>query len=118
MGFRCVNCGGNILFDVKTQSMKCQHCGSMISPEEFEVKNSSTGEDIEEMGLTLFTCSGCGAQLQGTEDSQVGFCPFCGGQNLLRASNGGRSLPDRLIPFQVTKDDCAELFQDYTQKVR
>lgn len=118
MGFRCANCGGNILFDVESQSMKCQHCGSMISPDEFEVKNSSTGEDIAEMGLTLFTCSGCGAELQGTEDSQVGFCPFCGGQNLLRASGGSRSMPDRLIPFQVSKDNCADLFQEYTKKVR
>ncbi len=108
MGFRCANCGGNILFDVDSQSMKCQHCGTMISPDEFEVKNSSTGENVpgeyfsgpdqagdeisgsaepSETGsgaghagsmLTLFTCSSCGAELQGTADSQVGFCPYCG----------------------------------------
>ena len=63
MGFRCANCGGNILFDADSQSMKCQHCGSMIPPDQFNVKNKSTGEEIPEMELTLFTCSGCGAEL-------------------------------------------------------
>ena len=118
MGFRCSNCGGNILFDVDSQSMKCQHCGTMIPPDQFEVKNSSTGEDIAEMELTLFTCGSCGAELQGTEDSQVGFCPYCGGQSLLRAPGGGRNLPERLIPFQVSRDRCTELFRDHTKRVR
>ena len=148
MGFRCANCGGNILFDVDSQSMKCQHCGTMISPDEFEVKNSSTGENVpgeyfsgsgqagdgisgsaepSETGsgaghagsmLTLFTCSSCGAELQGTEDSQVGFCPYCGGQSLLKAPGGSRAMPERLIPFQVSKDRCRELFQNHTKKVR
>ena len=143
MGFRCANCGGNILFDVDSQSMKCQHCGTMISPDQFDVRSTSTEERIEdafsaqenfpesspasgtdsgsesaESVLSLFTCSGCGAELQGTEDSQVGFCPYCGGQSLLKAPGGSRNLPERLIPFQVSRDRCRELFQDHTKKVR
>ena len=118
MGFRCVNCGGNILFDVDSQSMKCQHCGSMIPPEQFDVKNRSTGEDIAEQELTLFTCSACGAELQGTEESQVGFCPYCGGQSLLQSSGGGKNMPERLIPFQVSRERCTDLFKEHTQKVR
>lgn len=118
MGFQCANCGGNILFDVDSQSMKCQHCGSMFSPDEFEVKNSSTGEDIAQAQLTLFTCRNCGAELHGTEDSQVGFCPYCGGQSLLQAPRDGRSLPERLIPFQISRERCTELFKNHTQKVR
>lgn len=118
MGFRCVNCGGNILFDIDSQSMKCQHCGTMMSPDRFEVKNSSTGEDISESELTLFTCSSCGAELHGTEESQVGFCPYCGGQSLLQSKKGGRSMPERIIPFQVSKARCSTLFDIYTKKVR
>ena len=118
MGFRCVNCGGNIVFDIDSQSMKCQHCGSMISPDQFEVRNSSTGEDISESELTLFTCGSCGAQLHGTEESQVGFCPYCGGQSLLQSKKDGKSMPERIIPFQVSKERCSSLFADYTKKVR
>ena len=118
MGFRCVNCGGNIVFDIDSQSMKCQHCGSMIAPDQFEVKNKSTGEDISESELTLFTCGGCGAELHGTEESQVGFCPYCGGQSLLQSKKGGKSMPERIIPFQVSKERCSTLFDEYTKKVR
>jgi len=118
MGFQCANCGGNILFDVDSQSMKCQHCGSTFSPDEFEVKNSSAEEEIGEAQLTLFTCQNCGAELHGTEDSRVGFCPYCGGQSLLQAPRDDRSLPERLIPFQISRGRCTELFKNHTQKVR
>ena len=118
MGFRCVNCGGNILFDIDSQSMKCQHCGSMFSPDRFEVRNSSTGEDISGSELTLFTCGSCGAELHGTQESQVGFCPYCGGQSLLQSQKGGKSMPERIIPFQVSKKRCSILFDNYTKKVR
>ena len=47
MGFRCANCGGNILFDVDSQSMKCQHCGTMIPPDQFDVRNTSTEERVD-----------------------------------------------------------------------
>lgn len=143
MGFRCANCGGNILFDVDSQSMKCQHCGTMIPPDQFDVRNTSTeervdgafstGESFSETAsvsgtdsgngsavtsLSLFTCSSCGAELQGTEDSRVGFCPYCGGQSLLKTPAGSRDLPERLIPFQVSRDRCRDLFQKHTKKVR
>lgn len=118
MGFRCVNCGGNIVFDIDSQSMKCQHCGTMIPPDQFEVKNRSTGEDTAGSELTLFTCGSCGAELHGTEESQVGFCPYCGGQSLLQSKKGGKSMPERIIPFQVSKERCTTLFDEYTKKVR
>ena len=118
MGFRCANCGGNILFDVDSQSMKCQHCGTMTDPDQFVVRNSSTGEDIAEAQLTLFTCGSCGAELQGTEDSQVGFCPYCGGQSLLHSPDASRGMPERLIPFQVSRDRCTDLFRNHTKHIR
>ena len=116
MGFRCKNCGGNIVFDIDSQSMKCQHCGSKIRPEQFEVENSS-GEDISGRELKMFTCRDCGAELQGTDESQVGFCPYCGGQSLLQSAQVGKAEPERIIPFQVSKERCKQLFLDKTRPV-
>ena len=84
MGFQGKNCGGDVLFDAATQTMRCQYCKSIFSPEEYEVRNQSRETDPSGEGLTVFTCNSCGAALQGTEDSQVGFCPYCGGQSLLQ----------------------------------
>ena len=117
MGFRCKNCGGNIVFDIDSQSMKCQHCGSKIRPEQFEVENSSSGEDISGRELKMFTCRDCGAELQGTDESQVGFCPYCGGQSLLQSAQVGKAEPERIIPFQVSKERCKQLFLDKTRPV-
>lgn len=118
MAFRCVNCGGDALFDVETQAMKCLHCGSAFSPEQYRVKNQSKGESVPEEGLTLFTCGGCGAELRGTEDSRVGFCPYCGGQSLLASPSGGGSDTENILPFQISRERCAELFRAHTRGVR
>ena len=48
MGFRCINCGGNIVFDIDSQSMKCQHCGSKIRPEQFEVEKAIRGREQQQ----------------------------------------------------------------------
>ena len=117
MAFRCPNCGGSIVFDIGLQAMRCQHCDSVMVPESLRTQNS-TREDIPEAGFALYACSGCGAELTGTEDSAVGFCPYCGGQSLLRAPGGAREKTDYVLPFQIGRDKCAELFREHNKGVR
>ena len=116
MGFQCKNCGGDVLFDAALQKMKCQYCGSIFAPEEYQVHNQSRKTTVD--GLTLYTCGSCGAELQGTEESQVGFCPYCGGQSMLQTSSDSRNETEYIVPFQVTREKCAELFQAHTKHVR
>lgn len=118
MAFRCMNCGGDVLFDIDSQAMKCRHCDSRFSPEQYQVRNRSAQTSFPEAGLTLFTCGGCGAELRGTEDSQVGFCPYCGGQSLLQTAKDSGSVTENVLPFQISREKCGELFRDYTRKVR
>ena len=117
MAFRCTNCNGDIRFDIESQLMKCDHCGSTFDPDSFRVRNVSDEEVLRDQGLTLFLCSGCGAELQGTEESEVGFCPYCGGQSFLKKGSGGGEV-ENILPFQITKDRCAELFRQYARGVR
>ena len=118
MAFQCKNCGGDVLFDAATQTMRCQYCKSVFKPEEYRIINQSAEKTGPEPGLSTFTCNGCGAELQGTEESRVGFCPYCGGQSLLQTASGGRNLTESIIPFQVTREECAARFHDYTKTVR
>ena len=117
MGFRCKSCGGGILFDIESQGMKCQYCGSVFSAEDYRVNDRSAGTDIPEAGMTLFSCQSCGAELQGTEDSQVGFCPYCGGQSLLHSADNLKNRISRIIPFQITREQCAAQFEAHTKKI-
>ena len=117
MAFRCSNCGGNVVFDIASQKMKCQHCSSTFDPDVYRVRDESTQTDIPEAELSLFLCSNCGAVLESTEDSQVGFCPYCGGQSMIRKNKDSDAGVERLIPFQVDKTQCSDLYRSHVQKI-
>ena len=118
MAFHCMNCNGSMVFDVGTQKMRCLHCDSVRDPSEFVVRDQGIdmGEEATASGMARFTCPSCGAELVGTDDSLVGFCPYCGGQDMV-STNTGAPEPERLIPFQVDKERCIEEWRSFAGKV-
>lgn len=118
MAFRCPRCGGSAVFDAEAQMLRCEYCDSVFSPEEFQVKDKSKREEIPQAGLTLYSCSSCGAELQGTEDSIVGFCPYCGGQSMLRKGITDGDGAEYVLPFQISREQCPELYSRFAKKVR
>ena len=116
MAFRCENCNGSVTFDVASQQMKCAHCGSSFPPESFRVRDEGTADGGTD--LTVFRCGGCGAELESTEDSMVGFCPYCGGQSVLNTGRAGGERPERILPFQISRESCAALYSRFAKKVR
>lgn len=147
MAFHCPNCNGSMVFDVATQSMLCQHCGATCDPQDYVVRDQgistcancgaslrksdgsfarfcpSCGKECnvadglgEHQGLARFTCQNCGAELEGTEDSLIGFCPYCGGQAMVRGQSSANEV-ESIVPFQVEKERCVQLYGDYTKKV-
>lgn len=117
-GFRCPRCGGEAVFDAATQTVRCPYCESIFDPEEFDVKNESAEVNVPEAGMALFTCGGCGAELQGTEDSIVGFCPYCGGQSMLKREGETRRAAEKILPFQISREECAERYKKHAGKAR
>lgn len=122
MAFHCASCNGSMVFDVASQQMLCQHCGSTCDPNDYALAHTdfdSTRETIHDdstSGIARFVCQNCGAQLEGTEDSFVGFCPYCGGQSMVREAGGSTGI-ENIVPFQVTKEHCVELFLEYAKEV-
>ena len=117
MAFRCPRCGGNVVFDPAIGLMRCEYCDSEFAPEQFDVKDTGRESEPVEEGLKLFTCGNCGAQLQGTEDSMVGFCPYCGGQSILEDRTGRKNSTEYVLPFTITREQCAGLYQANAKKV-
>ena len=117
MAFRCSSCNGSVTFDVETQQMKCAHCGSVFAPESFRVRDRGTEGEGPDPDLAVFQCGGCGAELESTEDSMVGFCPYCGGQSVLKTNRAGRAAPERIIPFQVTREQSARRYRSFAGKI-
>ncbi|MBO7675411.1 MAG: hypothetical protein J6S63_10455 [Atopobiaceae bacterium] len=109
MAFHCMNCNGSMVFDISLQQMRCEHCGSTCDPQDFDARD-------EAVVMASITCQNCGAVLEGTEDSMVGFCPYCGGQSLVSIPGADRKV-ERIIPFRINRIACADAYARYTRRI-
>lgn len=93
MAFRCTQCNGSMVFDIASQQMKCQHCGSTCAPQDFRFRDAAVSALSEDSAQA---CPHCSAPLS-EEDWTLKACPYCGG-----------TLPERgALPEQRTADALA-----------
>ncbi len=71
---RCPNCAGELLFDIKSQSLKCQQCDSGFNP--YDTDKTVEGVVQEYYDTQVFTCPQCGAEIESTDFSGTGFCAY------------------------------------------
>lgn len=112
--FACPNCGGNILFDIKSQSMKCKYCDSSFMPEQI-VKESDAVEN-NYFETTSYTCPQCGATLLGEENEAAVFCSFCGASDIMMSKMTRQKKPEYIIPFRLSKEDCVAAYKKKLKK--
>lgn len=121
--FKCPNCGANLVFSPKNQSLLCRHCGSGLSfameinrakkPLHSEAKEEGV---IGDNGVTVCSCSGCGAQTNVINGEIASDCPFCGATNITRKENIKGMVPDSCIPFTVEADEAESFFKKWLLK--
>ena len=98
MIYRCVNCGGNVIYEPKEGKMKCLSCG---------------GDECQEMIPAQLpdTCVNCGMQIPFSQFASAGRCPACGTylirDNMVSYPYG----PDIIIPFKISKQDAENLLK-------
>ena len=113
----CPTCDAGLRFEIETQQMACDHCGNR-----FEVVQTSDGEQHDAKGhklldLYVFVCPDCGAELAvNDENDAVGFCPYCGGTSMLFNRVRQDWVPDGVIPFKVTKEQCKQAYVEHVRK--
>ena len=125
MIYRCLNCGGALQFDMKTNRMVCDLCCSffsmdMVAPQAEEEKkqiaqleedgfyeNDSTYEG-ETMECKIYHCNSCGAQLMIDQVESATYCAFCGQPTVVFQRVDKQKRPKYIIPFRVTKELALE----------
>ena len=112
----CASCGANLRTPQGGVAKFCPKCGQKTSSALRASASAESAEPAEEQALAHFTCQNCGAELEGTEDSMTGFCPYCGGQSMIREGSSTSNL-EQIIPFKVDKQKCVELYKNYTKGV-
>lgn len=114
----CPSCGGNLKFDIPSQSLACEHCHGQFDPYAFDSKTSDAEEEKSyesNYEVTVFTCPQCGGEIMSTDNTAAGFCSFCGASTILYSRISHEQRPNFIIPFKKTKEDCKNA---YAQKMR
>ena len=117
--YECPNCNANLKFDIPTQKMLCEHCGTSMDPYAFqksrdaeEHTSTETVYTVEEQEyeVTVFTCPQCGGELISDDNTAATFCNFCGGATILDSRISREKRPTFIIPFKKTREDCEQAY--------
>jgi Zn finger protein HypA/HybF involved in hydrogenase expression len=120
--FECKNCGAYLEFDPKTQTLKCEYCGSSevievehkaIIEHDFFSAPTALGWDTK---VKTIKCESCGATISG-EKEVAGDCAFCGSP-YVKAQPQQKNIirPETLISFRVDENRATQLFHDWMGK--
>ena len=134
--YKCPSCGGAMVFDSKSQHMKCPYCDTEMTIEEFqrtqksediqtdEKKDSeenwrsmSTGEwqNDELSGMRVYSCKSCGSEIVADETTGATTCPFCNNKITVKGQFAGDLKPDYIIPFKLDKKAAKEKYYKHLE---
>ncbi len=132
MTYTCPNCGGTLVFDIKSQKVVCQECHTEFSQEDLkkyqdeldatkqeEVKweDKTTEFSNDELSkLKVYYCSSCGGNLITDENTSSTICPYCGSPVILKERLAGGLKPNYVLPFKHDKDEIIDVYTKYVKK--
>ncbi len=118
---KCEACGGNMVFDPKTQTLLCEHCGSVF---DFEKDSAVREIAIEEAfakadlwtDAVVVRCANCGAKVVIDASEAAKKCPYCGTSQVRKTDEIVGVRPSAIFPFTVTKNDAEELCKKWAKR--
>lgn len=123
VSYKCPSCGGELIFNPKTQKYKCEYCFSDYLQEELEDMNPMEGRERKEESReedstgegVVYQCPSCGAEVVTEETTAATFCYYCHNPVVLSGRVSGAFLPDMIIPFSIDKKQATEKFLEYVR---
>lgn len=130
--YSCPNCSAELTFDIATQKLSCQYCGSSFTKEEIEdnfpEKEFAALSDDEQERISneqaqfaeqnaVYNCPNCGAiVVTSNQNSASSVCHYCHTPVILSGRLAGDFKPDKIIPFKATKEQALEAFKENYRK--
>ena len=113
----CPSCGAELLFDIASQKMICAHCKNSFEPGSLNDNIASDAKTEPYYESYAYTCPSCGAEVETTDKNDaVGFCPYCKGSSMIFDKLRKEWVPDGIVPFKITKEQCKELYRREVKK--
>ncbi len=145
ISIKCPNCGGELIFDPKSQKYKCEYCGSDFALAEIETEDTGAQEtsdsasaesagfgtteesfekaafdtseaEEQEASAVVYTCPSCGAQIVTDQTTAATFCYYCHNPVLLSEQLTGVFHPDQILPFEIDRKQAEQHFLDFVHK--
>ena len=113
--FKCPNCGGRLIFDTRSQMLKCPYCDSEFSPDSFDNGPGWSSENFKDESeeLNLYTCRSCGGSIFTNANTAATKCPYCDNPIVLEGNLSGKFKPEKIIPFKKDKKYAMEKFSKH-----
>ena len=126
--FPCDSCGGDLVFHIGAQSLRCQSCGAVkemaadpetaIGEQDFKAMlerlaefRSKAGDEKEAEGFKEIRCEACGAtvRFEGTLTSRD--CNYCGSPLQVEGAHQAvdRVPVDGVVPFQIDRKTAGDV---------
>ena len=77
--------------------------------------DNGTGDGKQEEAV-MYTCPSCGAEIITDATTAATFCYYCHNPVILGGRLSGEFLPDKIIPFEITKEQAVKQFLEYVGK--
>ena len=134
MSYKCPNCDGPLKFDPDKQLFTCEYCLGEFPPaqvqqmnrqkeqhetyDEREMKHSeqvrqeakAQGIDDSDEYPVSYTCPSCGAEVVTTSTTAATTCFYCYNPIVLGSRLSGEFNPDRVVPFELSKEKAVDRF--------
>lgn len=125
--FPCASCGGQMLFNTESQSLKCQYCGREESIESILEQPTEYKLNVANMELSVaaewdiseqvISCTNCGGQMVVDGLQSALLCPFCGSPKVLPQQHVESTIrPESLMPFRLSKEEALASFRKWKKK--
>ena len=124
---KCPSCGASLQFDIASQMVKCPYCDCefdakalLDSEEDLSIDANDLAsdagaewEDAELYGMTEYQCQSCGGNIYSESTTSATLCPYCGNAVILKGRLSGVLKPDKVIPFQQTKETAIKSLEEH-----
>lgn len=126
--YKCPCCGAALQFGAEEQQMRCEYCENTFTlealeacqasgkaePDTFDWTNNSRGwTQADQESMQAFHCPSCGGEILTEATTAATFCPYCGSPAILPGRVSASLRPDRIIPFQLRREEAQEAFQRF-----
>jgi len=109
--YRCKNCGGRMKYSIEKQKLTCSSCGSFYGVDQINTDNITyEGKLISEGEMEMVECPSCGAQATLKQGSAKVKCSYCDTEMSVFGLREDTRLPEKIIPFTLSKDDAKGKF--------